>query len=114
MRLGFPGGSVVKTLPANAGDMGSIPAWGRSPGEGNGYPLQYSCLGESHGQRSHEGYSRWDCKRVGHDLATKTLTKHMRLIMIKVKAHLGVKRVGGVGVLFHRGQGGSLWSLKSS
>jgi len=35
---------MVKTLPANAGDMGSIPGWGRSPGEGNGNPLQYSCL----------------------------------------------------------------------
>ena len=42
---GFPGGSVVKTLPANAGDLDSIPGSGRSPGEGNGNPLQYSCLG---------------------------------------------------------------------
>ena len=44
----------------------------------------------------------------------ETNMKHMRQIMMKVKAHLGVKRVGGVGVLFYRGQGGSLWSLKSS
>jgi len=36
---------VVKNLPANAGDPGSIPELGRSPGEGNGYPLQCSCLG---------------------------------------------------------------------
>ena len=43
--LGFPGGSVVKNPPANEGDMGSIPGLGRSPGEGNGNPLQYSCLG---------------------------------------------------------------------
>ena len=35
---------MVKNLPADAGDGGSIPGWGRSPGEGNGYPLQYSCL----------------------------------------------------------------------
>ena len=42
---GFPGGSVVKNLPANAGDTGSIPELGRSPGGGNGTPLQYSCLG---------------------------------------------------------------------
>ena len=42
---GFPGGSVVKNLLANAGDAGSIPGSGRSPGEGNGNPLQYSCLG---------------------------------------------------------------------
>ena len=42
---GFPGGSVVKNPPANSGDAGSIPASGSSPGEGNGNPLQYSCLG---------------------------------------------------------------------
>ena len=41
--LGFPGGSVVKNLPANTGDAGSIPGSGRSPGGGNGNPLQYSC-----------------------------------------------------------------------
>ena len=44
---GLPGGSVVKNLPANAGDTGdggSILGSGRSPGEGNGNPLQYSCL----------------------------------------------------------------------
>ena len=42
--LGFPGGSEVKTSACNAGDLGSIPGWGRSPGEGNDNPLQYSCL----------------------------------------------------------------------
>ena len=44
---GFPGGTVVQNLPANAGDtrhMGSIPGSERSPGVGNGEPLQYSCL----------------------------------------------------------------------
>ena len=43
--MGFPGGSVIKNLPANAGVTGSIPGSGWSPGEGNGNPLQYSCLG---------------------------------------------------------------------
>ena len=43
--MGCPGGSVVKNPPANAGDIGSIPGSGRSPGEGSGNPLQYSCLG---------------------------------------------------------------------
>ena len=43
--MGFPSGSVVKNLPANAGDVGSILGLGRFPGEGNGNPLQYSCLG---------------------------------------------------------------------
>ena len=45
--LGFPGGLVVKTQPDNAGDAGDvglIPGWGRSPGGGNGNPLQSSCL----------------------------------------------------------------------
>ena len=42
---GFPGGSVVKNHPVNVGDTGSIPGSGRSPGEGNGSPFQYSCLG---------------------------------------------------------------------
>ena len=43
--MGFLGGSVVKNLPANAEDTGSIPMSGRSPGEENGNPLHYSCLG---------------------------------------------------------------------
>ena len=42
--LGFPGGSEVKASACNAGDLGLIPGSGRSPGEGNGNPLQYSCL----------------------------------------------------------------------
>ena len=41
---GFPGGLEVKVSASNAGDLGSIPESGRSPGEGNGNPLQYSCL----------------------------------------------------------------------
>ena len=43
--MGFPCGSAGKNLPANAGDVGLIPGSGRSPGEGSGNPLQYSCLG---------------------------------------------------------------------
>ena len=58
--MGFPGGSVVKSLPVNTGDIGSIPGSGRSSGEGNGNPFQYSCLGM--------GYSPWGCKRVGDNL----------------------------------------------
>ena len=45
--LGFLGGSMVKNLPANAGDMGLIPGLGRSPGGENGNPFQYSCLENS-------------------------------------------------------------------
>ena len=40
----FPGGSTLKNLPANAAETGLIPGSGRSPGGGNGSPLQYACL----------------------------------------------------------------------
>ena len=43
--MGFPGSSAVKNLPANVENTGLIPGLGRSPGEGNSNPLQYSCLG---------------------------------------------------------------------
>ena len=43
--LGFPGGPAVKNPPASAGDTGLIPGLGGSPGEGNGYPIPYSFLG---------------------------------------------------------------------
>ena len=58
---------VVKNPPANAGDtrdMSSIPRSGRSPGGGHVNPLQYSCLANSHGQRSLVGYSSWGCKEL--------------------------------------------------
>ena len=45
--MGFPGGSDGKESDCNVGDLSSIPGWGRSPGEENGYPLQYSCLENS-------------------------------------------------------------------
>ena len=45
IRKGSSGGSAVRNLPANGGDVGSVSALGRSPGEENGKPLQYSCLG---------------------------------------------------------------------
>ena len=56
---------MVKYPLANAGDardVGSIPGSRRSPGEGNGNPLLYSCLEKCHGQRSLAGYSPWGCK----------------------------------------------------
>ena len=58
---GFPGGSMVKNPPANAGDMGSSLRSGRSPGEGNGNPLQYSCQGNPMTEKL-TGYSLRGCK----------------------------------------------------
>ena len=69
--ISFPGGSDGKESACNVGDLGSIPGSRRSPGEGNGNPLQYSCLEnpvdrgfwiEDRGSRSLAGYSQWDCK----------------------------------------------------
>ena len=60
--MGFPGGSVVKKLPTNAGDQDSILRSGRSPGEGNDYSLYYSCL-----ENSMDRGARWTAVQVGHD-----------------------------------------------
>ena len=68
--VGSPDGSVVKNLLASAGDAGSIPGLGRSPGER--MATHSSILPwKSHGQRSLAGYSPQDCKRVRQDLTTK-------------------------------------------
>ena len=56
------GGSVGKESACNAGDLGSIPALGRSPGGGHGNALQYSCLENPHAQRCLAGYSSWGRK----------------------------------------------------
>ena len=58
----FPGGSDGKVPAYNAGDPGSIPGLGRSPGEENGNPFQYSWLEKSHGWRNLVGYSPWGRK----------------------------------------------------
>ena len=60
--MGFPGGSDGKESACNVGDLGSVPGLGRSPGEGHGNPVQYSCLENPHGQRNLVGYSPWGHK----------------------------------------------------
>ena len=73
--IGFPCGSVVKNPPANAGaagDTGSIPGSGRPPREGNGNPLQYSCLGNPT-HRGTSGATVHGVTRVRYDFATKPL-----------------------------------------
>ena len=61
-KRGFPSGSDGKESACNVGNLGSIPGLGRSPGEGNDNPLQYSCMENPHGQRSLVGYSPWGRK----------------------------------------------------
>ena len=66
---GFLGGAVVKNSPANAGDAGDlslIPGLGRPPGEGNGNPLQYSCLKNSWTEEP-GGFQTMGSQIVGHD-----------------------------------------------
>ena len=60
--LGSPGDSDGEESSCNAVDVGSIPELGRSPGEGNSNPLQYSCLETPDGQRSLADYSPWPHK----------------------------------------------------
>ena len=63
--LGFPGGSDGKESACDAGDTGSILGWGRSPGEGTGNPLEYSCLGNPMDSGAWQAtYSLWGCKEL--------------------------------------------------
>ena len=86
--LGFPYGSAGKESAGNVGVLGSIPGLGRSPGEGKGYPLQYSGVENSKGMATHSSTLAWKIpwteepgrlqsmglRRVGHDWVTFTLT----------------------------------------
>ena len=67
---GFPHSSVGKESACNTGDLGSIPGSGRSPGEGNSNPLQYSCLENPMDRGAWQAIVH-GVSRVGHDLATK-------------------------------------------
>ena len=65
---------VVNSPPTDAGEMrdaGSIPGSGRSPGEGNGKPVQYSCLGNSMNRGAWWASSPWGHKRVGYNSPNK-------------------------------------------
>ena len=79
---GFPGGSVVKNPPANAGDVGSVPRLGRCPGKGHGNPLQYSCL---------ENPMDWGaCRATVHgvtELDTAEATQHAMLHALHTPLH---------------------------
>ena len=75
LNMGFPGESVVKDPPVNAGDLGLIPGSERSPEEGNGNFIPVFSPGKSHGQRNLVDYNTRGRKRVRHNLATKTTIK---------------------------------------
>ena len=73
---GFPGGSVLKNPPADAGDAGVISGSGRSPGEGNGYPFQYSCPEIPMARGAWCAIWSMGSQRVGHDLVTQQQQPH--------------------------------------
>ena len=78
--VGFPGGSVVKEPPANAGDTGLIPKFGGSPGVGNGNPLQYSCLGNPVDRRAWwttvHGVAKFSSVQFNHSAMSNSLQPH--------------------------------------
>ena len=76
---GFPGGSDGEESACNVGDLGLIPRLGRSPGEGNGNPLQYSCLGNPMDRGACLGYSPPGCKEQ-HGWASNTFTSYILYI----------------------------------
>ena len=83
---GFPGGAVVKNLLANAGDTrdaSSIPGWGKTPGEGSGNTLQYSCLENAKDQKSLAGYSLWGRQESHTTEHTTQLQQGQRKLMMR-------------------------------
>ena len=82
---GFPGGPMVKNPPANRRDTGSIPGWGRSPGQGNGNLLQYSCWEILQTEEPGGLQSLGNRKRIRDNLATKhtwTVVAEVKLIVL--------------------------------
>ena len=83
-----------KESACNAGHLGSIPGLGRSPGGGNGNPLQYSCLENPHGERSLADYSSWGCKELD---TTELLSTHLlRLLSLTVQITRRKKLLGQI------------------
>ena len=69
--MGFPGVSDGEESACSSGDLGLIPVLGRSPGEGNDKPFQYSCLENAIDRGALEATVKWGSKRVRHYLGTK-------------------------------------------
>ena len=73
--LGFPNDKVPKNPPANAGDVGSIPGWGKIPWRKKWQPLQNSCLENSVDRGAWWAYSPWGCRELD---TTERLSRHAR------------------------------------
>ena len=86
----FPGGLDSKRSACNVGDLSSIPGFRRSPGEGHGNPLQYSCLENPHGQRSLAGCNTWGHKEL--DMTEWLSTWHTDILKSKPMEEKGSSR----------------------
>ena len=97
-KKGFPGGSVVKNPSASAGDTGSIPGLGRSPGRGNGNPLQYSCL-ENYMDRGAWWAAFHRVAKSQTRLSNFTFTFHFHALETEMATHSSVLawRIPGMG-----------------
>ena len=96
--LGFPGGSDGKEYTCNAGHLGSIPGLGRSPGGGHGNPLQYSCLENTHGQKSQQATVHRVTKSWTQ-LSDFTFTFHFHALEKEMATHPSILawRIPGMG-----------------
>ena len=94
--MGFPEGSAVRNLPASAGDACSIPGSGRSPGEGNGNPLQYSCLGNPK-DRGAWSATVHGVAKIRHNFATKQYHENDRSLPLIQKYSNGPTSHKGTG-----------------
>ena len=86
MRL--PGGSIGKESACSVGALGSIPGLGRSTGEGNGNPLQHSCLGNPTDKEVWQATVQ-EVSRIGHVLATKPPPPHRFMVSVK---HISIEK----------------------
>ena len=91
--MGFPCGSVVKNPPANAGKASSIPGLGRSPEEGNGNLLQYSCLGNLRDRGVWLATVYGIEKRVGHHLTTKQQNEYFHFFIKNLSSNFYSEQV---------------------
>ena len=104
---GFLGGSDGKESACNVGDLGSIPGLGRFPGGEHGNRLQYSCLENSHGQRSLAGYSPWGCKELD---TTEWLSTHIQLsIYLSMDTWISISLNGLFSIIYFEAQISKIW-----
>ena len=87
--MGFPSGSAIENPPDNAGDMGSVPGWGKSLGEGNGSPLQILAW-EITWTEEPGGLLFMGLQRVGHDLTTKQQQQHILLYTLITQKYIAI------------------------